>query len=199
MGRILWKGTVLTAPVPPVLVTCGTAEKANVLTVAWTGTVNSRPPMTYISLRPTRYSYGIIRETEEFAVNLTPAALVRAADFCGIHTGAKVDKFAECGLTKIPASQIGAPLIAECPVALECRVSQILPLGTHDMFLAKILAVSVDEALIDRNGKLRLERAGLAAFAHGDYYALGKRLGPFGLSVKKKRTGGLTPNDAGRS
>ncbi|MBE6636416.1 MAG: flavin reductase family protein [Ruminococcaceae bacterium] len=187
MAKQQWKGTVLTAPVPPVMVSCGDSLKANIITVAWTGTVNTKPPMTYISLRPTRHSYGIIKESGEFVVNLTPASLVRQADYCGIYTGAKVDKFAKCGFTKAEAAHVKAPLIAECPVNLECKVTQILPLGTHDMFLAEIVAVHVDEALLDTNGKLRLERAGLAAFAHGDYYALGKKLAPFGVSVKKKR------------
>ena len=187
MAKQVWKGTVLTAPVPPVMVSCGNSTKANIITVAWTGTVNTKPPMTYISLRPTRHSYGIIKESGEFAVNLVPTPLVKKADYCGIYTGAKVDKFAKCGFTKAEASQIGAPLIAECPVNLECKVTQILPLGTHDMFLAEIVAVHVDESLLDSSGKLHLEKAGLAAFAHGDYYALGKKLAPFGVSVKKKR------------
>ena len=187
MAKAVWKGTVLTAPVPPVMVSCGDGTSANIITVAWTGTVNTKPPMTYISLRPTRHSYGLIKESGEFVVNLTPASLVKQADYCGIYTGAKVDKFAKCGLTRAEAAQVRAPLIAECPVNLECKVTQILPLGTHDMFLAEIVAVHVDEALLDASGKLRLERAGLAAFAHGDYYALGKKLAPFGVSVKKKR------------
>jgi len=187
MAKAVWKGTVLTAPVPPVMVSCGTTDKANIITVAWTGTVNTKPPMTYVSIRPTRHSYGIIKEAGEFVINLTPTSLIKKADYCGIYTGAKVDKFAKCGFTKAEASQVKAPLIAECPVNLECKVTQILPLGTHDMFLAEIVAVHVEESLLDSSGKLRLERADLAAFAHGDYYALGKRLAPFGVSVKKKR------------
>lgn len=185
MDKVVWPGTVLTAPVPPVMVSCGTFDAADIVTVAWTGTVNTRPPTTYISLRPSRHSYGIIKETGEFAVNLVPASLVRTADFCGTFTGAKVDKFARCRLTKAPADRIAAPLIAECPINLECRVTQSVPLGTHTMFLAEILAVHVDRSLIDGSGKLRLERAGLAAFAHGDYYALGKKLAPIGVSVKR--------------
>ena len=190
MDKIVWPGTVLTAPVPPVMVTCGEGEKANIVTVAWTGTVNTRPPMTYISLRPSRFSHGIIRETGEFAVNLVPTKLIRSADFCGTFTGAKVDKFARCQLTKAPAEVIRSPLIAECPVNLECRVTKILPLGSHDMFLAEILAVHVDRSLLDDSGRLRLERAGLSAFAHGDYYALGRKLAPIGVSVRKKSRGG---------
>ena len=187
MAKAVWKGTVLTAPVPPVMVSCGTADKANIITVAWTGTVNTKPPMTYVSIRPTRHSYDIIKEAGEFVINLTPTSLVKKADYCGIYTGAKVDKFVRCGFTKAEASQVKAPLIAECPVNLECKVTQVIPLGTHDMFLAEIVAVNVEESLLDGTGKLRLERADLAAFAHGDYYALGKKLAPFGVSVKKKR------------
>ncbi len=187
MKKQVWKGTVLTAPVPPVMVSCGDAEKSNIVTVAWTGTVNTHPPMTYISLRPTRHSYGIIKERGEFVINLTPAALVKKADYCGIYTGKKVDKFEKCGFTKAAASQLSAPLIDECPINLECKVKDIIPLGTHDMFLAEIVAVNVDESLIDENGKLHLEKAELSAFAHGDYYALGKKLAPFGISVKSKK------------
>ncbi len=189
MEKTVWKGTVLTSPVPPVMVTCGNSEKANIITVAWTGTVNTKPPMTYISVRPERYSYPIIKETGEFVINLTSVSLVEKADYCGIYTGAKVDKFSQCGLTMQSASKVETPLIAESPVNLECVVRNVIPLGTHDMFLAEIIAVDIDSALVDGNGKLRLEKAGLAAFAHGDYYALGKKLAPFGCSVKKKDGG----------
>lgn len=190
-GKAVWKGTAITAPVPPVMVSCGEPGKANIITVAWTGTVNTKPPMTYISVRPTRYSYNIIKESGEFVVNLTTAELVKKADWCGIYTGAKVNKFAKCGFTEGKASAVNVPLIAESPVNIECRVTQIIPLGSHDMFLAEIVAVDIDETLIDRSGKLHLENAGLAAFAHGDYYAIGKKLAPFGCSVraKKKRAG----------
>ncbi len=186
MDKTVWDGTVLTAPVPPVMVSCGTHEKSNIVTVAWTGTVNTKPPMTYISLRPTRHSYGIIKESGEFVVNLTTSSLVKKADYCGIYTGAKIDKFQKCGLTKQEASRVACPMIGEAPVNLECKVKDIIPLGTHDMFLAEIVAVNIDSALIDKNGKLHLENALLAAFCHGDYYALGKKLAPFGCSVKKK-------------
>jgi flavin reductase (DIM6/NTAB) family NADH-FMN oxidoreductase RutF len=187
MSKQVWKGTVLTAPVPPVMVTCGDMENSNIVTVAWTGTVNTKPPMTYVSLRPTRHSYGIIKEKGEFVINLTTASQVKSTDYCGTFTGKKVDKFAKCGFTKARASQVSAPLIEECPVNLECKVRDIIPLGTHDMFLAEIVAVNVDESLIDEGGKLRLDRAELAAFAHGDYYALGKRLAPIGISVKNHK------------
>ena len=187
MSKVSWKGGTLLGPLPPTLVTCGTMEESNVLTVAWTGIASTHPPKTYISLRPTRHSYGIIKERGEFVIHLTPASLIRAADWCGVHTGRKVDKFAKWKLTKEPASVVAAPVIAQCPLALECRVTQILPLGSHDMFLADIVAVDVDERLLDESGALRLERADLAAFAHGAYYTLGKRIGKFGFSVRKKK------------
>ncbi len=187
MKKQVWKGTVLTAPVPPVMVSCGDMETSNIITVAWTGTVNTKPPMTYVSIRPSRHSYGIIKEKGEFVINLTPSSLVKKADYCGIYTGKKVNKFEKCGFTKTEATEVSAPLIDECPINLECKVKDIIPLGTHDMFLAEIVAVHVDETLIDEDGKLHLERADLTAFAHGDYYSLGKKLAPFGISVKNKK------------
>jgi len=187
MSKIKWKGSTLLAPVPPVLVTCADGEKSNVLTVAWTGILNSQPPKTYISLRPQRYSYEIIEKTREFAINLTTSSLVRAADFCGIRSGRDIDKFSVCGLSKEDASEISVPLIAQSPLSIECRVTDIIKLGTHDMFMADIVAVDVNTELIDEEGKLHLERCSLAAYAHGDYFALGKKIGAFGFSVKKKR------------
>lgn len=190
MSKLTWKGGTLLGPLPPALVTCGTMEEANVLTVAWTGICNTVPPKTYISVRPQRYSYEIIKNSGEFVIHLTPASLIRAADWCGIHTGRKADKFARWGLIKEPASKVAAPLIAQCPLALECRVDQIISLGSHDMFLSDIVAVDVEETLIDASGKLHLERAELAAFAHGAYYTLGKRVESFGFSVRKKHKRG---------
>ncbi len=187
MKKQVWKGTVLTAPVPPVMVSCGDMEKSNIVTVAWTGTVNTKPPMTYISLRPSRHSYGIIKEKGEFVINLTTVDMIKKTDYCGIYTGKKVNKFEKCGFTKAPASKVSAPLIDECPINLECKVKDMIPLGTHDMFLSEIVAVNVDESLLDEDGKLHLERADLSAFAHGDYYALGKKIAPFGISVKNKK------------
>lgn len=188
MAKLKWKGGALVAPVPPAMITCGSEDdgSSNIITIAWTGIINTHPPKTYISVRPSRHSYKLIKERGEFAINLTSEALVRHADYCGVYTGAKVDKFAKCGLNKETASEISCPLIAESPLSLECRVTDIIPLGTHDMFLADIVAVNVDEELIDANGKLRLDKAGLAAFAHGEYFALGKKLGDFGFSVRKK-------------
>ena len=187
MSKIKWKGGALIAPLPPVMVSCGDMEKSNILTVAWTGITNTVPPKTYISVRPSRHSYNIIKESGEFVINLTPSSQVRAADYCGIYTGAKVDKFAKCGLTREEGSEVACPSIAECPLSLECRVTDIVPLGTHDMFIADIVSVRADEKLLDDKGKLCMERADLAAFAHGEYFALGKKIGQFGFSAVKKK------------
>jgi len=187
MQKIQWKGGAMLGPLPPVMVTCGTMEQSNIITIAWTGIVNTIPPKTYISVRPTRHSYSIIKESGEFAINLTTAALVSAADTCGVYTGRKVDKFARCSLTKEPSSLLSCPLIGESPLSLACRVTDIIPMGSHDMFLADIVGVEVDPSFIDESGKLCLDRAGLAAYLHGEYYALGQKLGTFGFSVKKKK------------
>lgn len=187
MAKIEWKGGTLEAPLPPVMVTCGDGEHADIVTVAWTGIVCTQPPMTYISLRPSRFSYGIIKETGEFVINLTSSALVRAADWCGNHTGRKVDKFKECHLTPCPAQHVSAPLLAESPLSLECRVRDIIPLGTHDMFLAEIVGVDVEDTLLTPDGRLSISRAHLAAFAHGEYFELGRRIGKFGFAVRKKQ------------
>lgn len=180
-----WKPTTLLGPIPPVLVTCGTMEKPNVLTAAWTGIVNTKPPMCYISLRPERYSAPIIKQSGTFVINLPTEALVKSVDFCGVRSGRDTDKFASCRLSA-EAGESGVPMLHESPVSLECRVQQIIPLGSHELYLAEITAVHVEESLIDENGKLHIERAKLLAFAHGGYYALGKRLGTFGYSVRKK-------------
>ena len=187
MAKVKFKGGALLAPVPPVMVSCGTMEESNILTVAWTGILNTVPPKTYIAVRPSRHSYQIIKESGEFVLNLTPSSLVRAADYCGTYTGAKVDKFKKCRLTKAEAEEVSAPLIAECPLSLCCRVTEVKPMGSHDLFFADIVAVYADEELLDDKGKLHLARAGLAAYAHGEYFALGKKLGKFGYSVEKKK------------
>ena len=187
MSKVKWKGGALIAPLPPVMVTSGDMEKSNIMTVAWTGIINTVPPKTYISVRPSRYSYNIIKESGEFVINLTPARLAQAADYCGIYTGAKVDKFAKCNLTKEDATEVACPLIGESPLSLECKVTEIIPLGTHDMFLADIVAVDVEDSLLDKEGKLHLDRAGLAAYAHGEYFELGKKIGKFGFSATKKK------------
>ena len=189
MAKQTWKGSALLAPVPPVMVTCGDMENSNIITVAWAGLINTHPPRVSISIRPTRHSYNLIKESGEFIINLTPARLIRECDYCGIYTGAKVDKFAKTGLHKAPASEVKCPVIEECPLALECKVIDILPQGTHDLCLADVVAVDVDDSLLDEQGKLCLDRAGLAAFAHGEYFALGDQIGTFGFSVAKKGKG----------
>ena len=186
MTKTAWKPGALLAPVPAVMVTCGAGETANSLAIGWPGSACARPPKPYISVRPERFSYPLIVEQGEFAVNLVTAELIRAADFCGVRSGREVDKFAACGLTRQDASQISCPLIAESPLALECRVDRIIPLGSHDMILADIAAVDVEDSLIDAAGRLDLGRCGLAAYAHGSYHILGKEIGHFGFSVRKK-------------
>ena len=187
MGLLTWKGGTLEAPLPPALVSCGTPEHPNVLTIAWTGIVNTIPPMTYISVRPERYSYDLIKNSGEFVINLPTEELVPAIDFCGVKSGRDLDKIAACGLRTEPGETVQAPLILESPVHLECKVRQVLPLGSHDMFLADITAVRVDEDYMDANGRLCMERCHLAAYIHGTYYSIGQALGTFGFSVKKKQ------------
>lgn len=186
MPKILLKPGTLLAPVPAVMVSCGTIEKPNILTIAWTGIVNTIPPMTYISVRPSRYSYEIIKKSREFVINLTTKDLCRAADLCGVKTGEKTDKLKEARLTVEPAQKVSAPLITESPLSLECKVVEIKHLGSHDMFLAEIVAVNVDDKVIDSKGKLNLQKCGLAAYAHGEYFELGDKIGDFGYSVRKK-------------
>ena len=178
------------APVPPTLVSCGTLEEPLVLTVAWTGIVNTIPPKTYISVRPQRHSYPVLRQREEFVINLPGADLARAVDYCGVKSGSQVDKFKEMGLSPIASHQVEAPTIAQCPVSLECRVSQIIPIGSHDMFLADIVNVTVDESCVGADGKLLLSRCDFLAYAHGSYFSLGKELGTFGFSVRRKKRPG---------
>ena len=186
MEKISWRGGALVAPVPSVMVTVGDMEKSNIITVAWCGITNTVPPKTYISVRPERYSHAILKKKGEFVINLTPSSLAKKADFCGMYTGRKVDKFKECGFTKEKATKIDVPMIGECPISIECRVTDVISLGSHDMFLADILAVNVEKLLLEGE-KLCINRAHLCAFAHGEYYKLGERIGKFGFSVKKKK------------
>ena len=182
-----WRPGTMIYPLPAVLVSCGeTPEEYNMLTVAWTGTICSDPAMCYISVRPERHSYDIIKRTGEFVINLTTEALARATDWCGVKSGKDVNKWREMGLTPAPASVVKAPLIEESPVSIECRVKQILPLGTHDMFIAEVVNVVVDEEYLDETGKFDMVRAGLMAYSHGEYFTLGKSFGHFGWSVRKK-------------
>lgn len=188
MSRQSLKAGVLTAPLPPVMVTVGDMENSNIITIGWTGILSTNPPRTYISVRPERHSYGMLVERGEFVINLTRAKQARIVDYVGIYTGAKVDKFKETGLTKVESKTVSAPTIAECPLALECRVIDRIPSGTHDIFVAEILSVSVDDEILDEQGRICLDKAGLLAYCHGEYFALGEKLGKFGFSTAKKRT-----------
>ena len=189
MSRTKWRGGAMLAPVPPAIVSCASANGAqtNLITIAWTGILSTVPPRTYISVRPSRHSHKLITESGEFVINLCTAPLARAADFCGMYTGAKVDKLARLGLHAIPSEEVACPSLAESPLSLECRVFEVMHLGSQDMFLADIVAVTVDDSLIAENGKLRLDHADLCAYAHGEYFSLGKRLGAFGFSAVKKK------------
>lgn len=189
MAKQSWRPGTLLAPVPPVLVSSGDAEHPNVFTAAWTGIVCSEPAMTYVSIRPSRYSHEIISRTGEFVINLPCAAVAKAVDYCGVKSGREVDKFQLTGLKPEPSAAVAAPSIAQCPVSLECKVRQVMPLGSHDMFLAEIVAVGVEEQYIDEKGALHLEKCGLLAYSHGAYFTLGKQLGTFGFSVRKKSSG----------
>lgn len=198
--RERWKPGTLIYPLPAVLVSCGaTPEEYNLLTVAWTGTVCTNPPMCSISLRPERHSYEIIRRTGAFVINLTTQALARATDWCGVRSGRDCDKFREAGLTPLPSDRVEAPLVVESPVNIECRVRQRLPLGSHDLFLAEVVGVQVDPAYIDpATGRFDLERAGLIAYSHGEYFTLGRSLGRFGWSVRKKSRPAAESRPAGK-
>ncbi len=177
----------LTAPIPPAIVTVGDFENSNMLTVAWTGILATQPPKTYISVRPSRYSYHILKERGEFVINLPTVSMAREVDFVGIYTGAKMDKFQRTGLTRVRSERVAPPTVAECPVALECRVTDVLPMGSHDVFLADIVSVSCDEGIMDGEGKMRFDRADLLAYAHGEYYSLGEIVGRFGFSTDKPK------------
>lgn len=183
-----FKPGTLIYPLPAVLVSCGaTEEEQNLITVAWTGTVCTDPAMCYISVRKERHSHAILKRTGEFVINLTTQALARATDWCGVHSGRDYDKFHEMGLTALPAKHVQAPLVAESPVNIECRVRQIIELGSHDMFLAEVVGVEVDPQYLDpETGKFRLDRADLLAYSHGEYFTLGEKLGNFGWSVRKR-------------
>ena len=184
-----WKPGTMIYPLPAVLISCGENEQEyNLFTVAWTGTVCTNPPICYISVRPERHSYEIIKHTGEFVINLTTASLARATDWCGVRSGRDYDKFSEMGLTAEAAAVVKAPIVAESPVSIECRVKQIVPLGSHDMFIADVVNVLVDEEYINpETGKLELERADMIAYSHGEYFRLGKAIGHFGWSVRKKK------------
>lgn len=183
-----WKPGTMLAPVPAVLVSCGGTKeyRPNIITLGWAGTVCSEPPMVSISIRPQRYSHEIISRTRDFVLNVTTAELAMATDWCGVKSGRDVDKFAETRLTPMPSDCIAAPGILESPVNMECKVKKIIQLGSHDMFIAEIVAVHISGSLLSSRGKLCLDSAGLLAYAHGEYYVLGRKLGYFGYSVKKR-------------
>lgn len=191
MAKQVWKGGNMLYPLPAVMVSCANeAGERDIVTVAWAGTVCTNPPMLSISLRPERHSYHIIRESGEFVVNLVTSRLQRACDWCGVRSGRDYDKWEECRLTAVPASALElAPAIAESPVSIECRVRDVLELGSHHLFLADVLAVQVEESLLDARGRLDLARANLTAYSHGEYFELGRRLGSFGYSVRKRKPG----------
>lgn len=186
MAKQLWKPGNMLYPLPVVMVSVADKEgRNNIITIAWAGTICSNPPMVSISVRPERYSYDILKETGEFVINLTTKDLTYATDYCGVKSGRDVDKFKEMGLTALPGKEVKAPLIAESPVNIECKVTQVIPLGSHDMFLAEVVAVHVDEKYMDEKGKFHLDKAEPIAYSHGDYLATGDLLGTFGYSVKK--------------
>lgn len=186
MGKDIWKPGTVIYPVPAVMVSCGTMEEKNIITVAWTGTVNSDPAMTYVSIRPSRHSYNIIKERGEFVINLVTEKLAYACDYCGVKSGRDIDKFAEMKLTAKKGEKVDAPIIYESPVNIECKVKQIIPLGTHDMFLAEVVSVQVSDEYLDETGKFHFDKAKPICYSHGAYYGLGKKLGTFGYSVRKK-------------
>lgn len=189
MGRLkeTWKPGNMLYPLPVVMVSCQRPEeRPNIITVAWAGTVCSDPAMLSVSVRKERYSHRILKETGEFVVNLVTKELVYATDFCGVKSGRDVDKFKETGLTPIPSTYVKAPSIMESPVNLECKVTEVLELGSHDMFLAEVEGVTVDKDFIDEKGKFHLNDTGLVTYSHGEYFLLGEKLGKFGYSVQKK-------------
>lgn len=182
----VWKPGTLLYPLPAVLVSCGDSAHSNLMTAAWTGTVCTNPAMLYVSIRPERYSYGIIRERGEFTVNLTTAAMARATDYCGVKSGRDTDKWAGSGLHPVPGVGVACPAVEESPVSIECRLRQVIPLGSHDMFLAEVVDVLADERYMDADGRFDLAKAGLMNYSHGHYYCQGRPLGHFGFSVRRK-------------
>lgn len=187
MSRKFFEGAALAAPLPAALISCRSPEgRDNVMTAAWTGIVNTRPPMAYVSVRPERFSCGIIRERGEFVINLTTSKMAWETDFCGMKSGRKTDKAKKCRFTLLPAETVDCAVIGQSPAALECKVTREIELGSHIMFIADITGVTVDERYIDSKGKINFGQAGLMAYSHGEYFALGRKLGDFGFSVRKK-------------
>ena len=187
MAKVQWKAGTFIYPIPAVMVSCGTMEKSNIITVAWTGIINTNPAMCYISVRPERHSYNIIKENGEFVINLTTEKLAYATDWCGVKSGKDVDKFKEMKLTKESAYLVKAPLIKESPVSIECQVVDIKELGSHSMFIANVLSIDPDDKYIDEKGEFDISKCNLIAYANGGYYGLGEKKGKFGYSVQKKK------------
>lgn len=189
MAKQTWKPGNMVYPLPAVMVSVGNQEgETNIITIAWTGTICTNPAMLYISVRPERYSYQMIKETGEFVVNLTTEDLAKATDYCGVRSGKDVDKWQQTGLTRGTSNELKyAPIIQECPVNIECRVEEVKELGSHHMFIAKVVSVQVDEESLDETGKFCLNETGLMAYSHGEYLTLGHKIGTFGYSVKKKK------------
>jgi len=188
MSKVTWKPGTMVYPVPAVMVSCGdTIDNYNIITIAWTGTICSDPPMCYISIRKSRHSHAIIKKTKEFVINITTKDLAKATDWCGVKSGSKFNKFKEMNLTAIKATKIKAPMIKESPINIECKVTEIKELGTHDMFLAEVVAVNADKHYLDKNGAFDLSKANPIAYSHGHYYNLGSYIGKYGWSVEKKK------------
>lgn len=186
--RQYWKSGNMVYPVPAVMVSCGKMDiNPNIITIAWAGTCCTNPAMAYISVRPERHSYKLIKETNEFVINLVTKDLAYACDYCGVKSGKDIDKFKEMKLTQLKSKHVSAPSILESPVNIECKVNRIIPLGSHDMILADVLGVSVDPKYLDENNKFNLNKADLIAYSHGEYFTLGELIGKFGYSVKKKK------------
>lgn len=176
------------APLPPALISCGTLQKPNAMTAAWSGIICTEPTLVYVSIRPSRFSNELIRKSGEFVINVPTVEMAKAVDFCGVKSGRDIDKFKQTGLIAAKSSVVSAPQVEQSPISLECKVKEIKSFGTHDMFLAEVVAVDIDEKYLDKSSALRLDKAGLLAYAHGFYYALGRKIGKFGWSVEKKST-----------
>lgn len=188
MAKQHWKPGTMIYPIPAVMVSCGhQPEEYNIITIAWTGTINSKPPMCYISVRPERHSYDIIKRTGEFVINLTTEKLAKATDWCGVRSGSKYNKWEKMNLTSAPAKMVKAPIIEESPVNVECVVKDIIELGSHHMFIAEVVNVTVDDAYLDESGKFSFAKASPLVYNHGHYFGLGDIIGKFGWSVQKKK------------
>ncbi len=188
MAKVAWKAGTMLAPLPPALISCGTLQKPNAMTAAWSGIICTEPTLVYVSIRPSRFSNELIRKSGEFVINVPTVEMAKAVDFCGVKSGRNIDKFKQTGLIAAKSSVVSAPQVEQSPISLECKVKEIKSFGTHDMFLAEVVAVDIDEKYLDKSSALRLDKAGLLAYAHGFYYALGRKIGKFGWSVEKKST-----------